>query len=126
MENQMGLSREELRQQLKAALLGDANTKTTEAAPAAPANTASPFAKFKRKAEVVETEPDGGAVAVADEEDEEDEDEEDFEDTDESEESVADEPETTPIDEVVERLKSLVDCIVDHGDALKSWLDTCR
>lgn len=113
----MPLSRDELRKQLQAALAGDGEgSKPSKGAakPVAPAKTNNPFAKKKRVIEVVEDEEeDEGAVAVADEEDEEE----------------VDEPsdvESSPMDEVIDALVSLVDVVMDHGESIKSYLNNCR
>lgn len=116
----MPLSRDELRAQLKAALNGDGkSSKASKAAakPVSPSKNGNPFARKSRVVEVEEVKEDEAVVAVADE----DEDEEVVEDG-----SVVDEPETTPMDEVVDSLVALVDTVMNHGEAIKSYLNSCR
>lgn len=111
----MVLSREELRKQLQAALSDSSDSKPAKAAakPVAPARADNPFTRKKRVVEVeVEDDEDDGTVAVA-------EDEEEVED-------CGDEPEVSPMDEVIDALTALIDAVMDHGESIKSFLNTCR
>lgn len=113
----MVLSREELRKQLQAALSDSSDSKPAKAAakPVAPAKADNPFTRKKRVVEVeVEEDEDDGTVAVA-----EDEEEEEVED-------CGDEPEVSPMDEVIDALTALIDTVMDHGESIKSFLNTCR
>jgi hypothetical protein len=122
----MPLSRDELRRKLRESLgNGDGNgeVKAEKAKPAKPAAD-NPFSRIRKPAkavEVVEDEVEDTAVAVADEDEDEVEDSEIPSET-----HRTDEPEFTPVEELVDRVKDFIDFVVENGESLKSWLDTVR
>lgn len=106
----MPKSRDELRRELQASLgLGDtAKAAKPERTAKAPSGNGNPF-----KARVNRTVVEDTAVAVA--EPEQDEANEDTE-------VVADEPDTTPVEDFVDAVTGLVDYIADNRTALKEFL----
>jgi hypothetical protein len=116
----MAKTRAELIAEIKASMNGE-----VPAAVATAPKATAPVAKASRppKQPAAKFQP----VAVEDvEEEDEEEDEEEVGYSIESEDSEDDEPEVTPVEELVTRIESLIDYVVENGEAIRSWLAACR
>lgn len=131
----MAKSKAEVLASLRSIFNGEAETEKTpkSAKPAPTKSEPAAFGKFRKASQ---------PVAVVEEEEEEEEFEED-EDTEEEESEVCDsdgtddteeessedeaeDVEVAPVEELLDRVESLIDYISENGEALKAWIAACR
>lgn len=101
---------------------GKPEPKAKASKPAVAAAATATFGRFRKadKVEPVAEEPE------QEDEVEEEESEDGDADSNHTSNGEADDVEVAPVEELLDRVESLIDYIADNSEALKSWIATCR